>query len=204
MGDDDTLAGAAEDPTTVAPSPVELAQHLAWQDEDLDENIQKYPWRLWPIVAVVVAGVGLAVAIVAAVVVWNRQPTIVPVLGPGSGAVGTGTIAPDVHPGGLPTTTTATTTSTEAPPHFPPDAWTQFMDLLHARGLDIDPAQRDYDDRANKHLCMTLYSNDDPTARARLIQETIDQSEAGTWGPAEATYAVHSALKAYCPQYDRP
>jgi hypothetical protein len=77
------------------------------------------------------------------------------------------------------------------------------MNLLTSRGLSIDPAEQSFDDGANRHLCLTLFSNSDPAFRARNIQGSIDQSEGGTWGPAEATYAIHAAIQAYCPQFDQ-
>ena len=88
-------------------------------------------------------------------------------------------------------------------PTFPADAWPHFMNLLNSRGLSIDPAEQSFDDRANRQLCITLTGNSDPAFRARFIQGSIEQSEGGTWGPAEATYAIHAAIQAYCPQFDQ-
>lgn len=87
-------------------------------------------------------------------------------------------------------------------PTYPADAWPHFVSLLNSRGLSIDPAQQAFDDRANRHLCLVLFSNNDPTFRANTIQRAIEQSEGGTWGPAEATYAIPAAIQAYCPQFD--
>ncbi|AJK79185.1 hypothetical protein [Mycobacterium avium] len=69
--------------------------------------------------------------------------------------------------------------------------------------MSIDPAEKDYDDKANRHLCWTLFSNDDPAFRQKTIQGSIEASEGGTWGKPEATYAIRSAIMAYCPQFDR-
>jgi serine/threonine-protein kinase len=97
----------------------------------------------------------------------------------------------------------ATATATQpAWPTIPPDAWSHFTSLLNSRGLSIDPSEQSFDDRANRHLCLVLFSKNDPTLRANTIQSAIQQSEGGTWGSAEATYAIHAAIQAYCPQFD--
>jgi hypothetical protein len=101
----------------------------------------------------------------------------------------------------VPPTTVAATTQ-PARPTFPTDAWSHFTSLLNSRGLSIDPSEQAFDDRANRHLCLLLFSNNDPTYRANTIQSAIQESEGGPWGPAEATYATHAAIQAYCPQFD--
>lgn len=99
---------------------------------------------------------------------------------------------------------TPTTTVAPAPAlKIQPNAWEAFTYLLRARGLSINPAEKDYDDKANRHLCWTLFSNGDPAFRAKMIQGSIEASEGGTWGKPEATYAIRSAIMAYCPQFDR-
>lgn len=109
-------------------------------------------------------------------------------------------VAQIAPPRAAPTPTTVVTPTPAL--KIQPNAWEAFTYLLRARGLSIDPDEKDYDDKANRRLCLILDSNSDPAFRQRTIQKAIEASEGGTSGKPEATYAIRSAIMAYCPQFD--
>lgn len=195
---------APELPTEVVPTPPTDAGPTAWAevpDDDIEEPPKLDDRRplsvalIALLAGVVIGGIGLGAYVIGEHV--NRvyvRPARSSAQTPGIGGLPTN-----------PPTAAPTTTVTPTPAiHFPPNAWEAFTYLLRSRGLSIDPAEKDYDDKANRHLCWALFSNDDPAFREKMIQGSIEQSEGGSWGEPEARYAIHSAVMAYCPQYDKP
>jgi hypothetical protein len=70
------------------------------------------------------------------------------------------------------------TATQPAPLTFPADAWPHFMNLLTSRGLSIDPAEQSFDDGANRHLCLSLFSNSDPAFAKGTFKAPLSKAKA--------------------------
>lgn len=207
----ETHVGQAPDmPTEVVPPPADVVgvEATAWAEvDDFDDLSNPDDRRPLPVSliallsGVVFCGIGLGAYVIGEHMnqvrpaPYSAAPTAAP---------------PTATPTNPPTTAVAvaapkpTTTVVTPAMKFPPNAWDAFTYLLRTRGLWIDADQKDFDDKENRRLCLILDSNGDPAFHQRVIQKAIAASEGGTWGQPEATYAIHSAVMAYCPQYDQP
>jgi Protein of unknown function (DUF732) len=186
----------------------------AWSEEPTDEIVQDYPEERGGrgVVAVaVLAVVAAAIAAVTAVVVLVSprpnviaiQPVPVEQAPAKTGAPPNAVAAPPPPPLVIGPPAQQEIPPPGAQPQSPPDAHQVFVQALRGdtrqtqNGAGLYPSDPNVDSEAQE-MCQDL-------ANGGSVQPYIDGTlrKSPTLAPWQASLAVHQAIRAYCPQYDR-